>query len=140
MLLFPRKVKHRKWQTGRRNLSKPVVETRGLRVSFGAYGLKTETLGRIRGNQLEAARKTIMKALGKTGKVWIRIFTDRPFTQKGAEVPMGSGKGEPSGYCVEVRPGRVIFEIDGVTEAVAKEALRKAGAKLPVKTKMVERV
>lgn len=81
-----------------------------------------------------------MKALGKTGKVWIRIFTDRPFTQKGAEVPMGSGKGEPSGYCVEVRPGRVIFEIDGVTEAVAKEALRKAGAKLPVKTKMVERV
>ncbi|MCI0542580.1 50S ribosomal protein L16 [bacterium] len=139
MLLFPRKVKHRKWQTGRRNLSKPAVETRGLRISFGAYGLKTETLGRIRGNQLEAARKTIVKALGKTGKVWIRVFTDRPFTQKGAEVGMGAGKGDPAGYCVEVKPGRVIFEIDGITEGVAKEAFRKAGAKLPVKTKMVAR-
>lgn len=77
---------------------------------------------------------------GKTAKFWIRVFPDRPFTQKGAEVPMGKGKGDPKGYCFEVRPGRIIFEIDGVPEAVAREALRKAGTKLPVKTKVVARV
>lgn len=139
MLLFPRKVKHRKWQTDRRNMNKPAVETRGVNISFGAYGLKSQSLGRIRGNQLEAARKTIVKAIGKTGKIWIRVFTDRPFTQKAAEVGMGHGKGDPQGYCVEVRPGRVLFEIDGVTETIAKTAFRKAGAKLPVKTKVVAR-
>lgn len=140
MLLFPRKVKHRKWQTGRSNPLKIGADTRGVKISFGAYGLKSQGTARIRGNQLEAARKTIVKAMGKTGKTWIRVFTDRPFTQKAAEVGMGKGKGDPAGYCVEVRPGRVLIEIDGVTDAVAKEALRKAGAKLPVKTKIVARV
>lgn len=140
MLLFPRKVKHRKWQTDRRNTKKPGVETRGVNVSFGAYGLKAQSLARIRSNQLESARKTIMKAIGKTGKMWIRVFTDRPFTQKAAEVGMGHGKGDPQGYCVEVRPGRVLFEIDGTTEATAKNALRKAGAKLPLKTKIISRI
>lgn len=120
-------------------MAKPGVETRGIKISFGSYGLKAEGLGRIRANQLESARKTITRQLGKTGKVWIRVFTDRPYTQKGAEVGMGKGKGDPAGYCVEVRPGRVLFEIDGVSSAIAKEALRKAGAKLPIKTKMVAR-
>ena len=77
---------------------------------------------------------------GKTAKIWIRIFPDRPFTQKAAEVPMGKGKGSPEGFCFEVRPGRVIFEIDGVDEATARESLRKAGCKLPLKTKIVSRV
>lgn len=139
MLLFPRKVKHRKWQTGRKNPAKLSADTRGITISFGAYGLQSQGVARIRGNQLEAARKTIVKAMGKTGKTWIRVFTDRPFTQKAAEVGMGKGKGDPAGYCAEVHPGRILIEIDGVADAVAREALRKAGAKLPVKTKIVAR-
>jgi len=140
MLSFPRKVKHRKWQTGRINPKKPRVESRGITVAFGSFGLKAQSTGRIRSNQIEAARKTLTRTLSKTGKVWIRIFTDRPVTQKAAEVGMGKGKGDPVGYCFEVFPGRVLFEVDGVTEAVAKEALRKAGAKLPIKTKIVAHV
>ncbi len=118
----------------------PRIATRGITVAFGAYGLKAQSAGRIRSNQIEAARKTIVRTISKTGKVWIRIFTDRPVTQKAAEVGMGKGKGDPVGYCLEIFPGRVLFEVDGVTEAVAKEALRKAGAKLPVKTRIVSRV
>lgn len=140
MQLFPRKVKYRKWQTGRSNQKKTHVEVRGIKVSFGSYGLKAETSGRIKSNQIEAARKTIVRALGKGGKLWIRIFTDRPFTAKPAEVGMGKGKGDPQGYCFEANPGRMLFEVDGVTEAVAKDALRKAGAKLPIKTKVIARV
>ncbi len=90
-------------------------------------------------NQIEAARKAMSRALGKTGRIWIRIFPDRPFTRKAAEVPMGKGKGDPEGYCFEVRPGRIIFEVDGVTEAIARESLRKAGTKLPVKSRVIKR-
>lgn len=140
MLSFPRKVKHRKWQTGRINPKKPKVESRGITVAFGSFGLKAQSSGRVRSNQIEAARKTLTRTLSKTGKVWIRIFTDRPFTHKAAQMPMGKGKGDPEGYCFEVFPGRVLFEVDGVTETVAKEALRKAGAKLPIKTKIVAHV
>ncbi|MCX6738515.1 MAG: 50S ribosomal protein L16 [Candidatus Parcubacteria bacterium] len=140
MLSFPRKVKHRKWQTRRINPKKAKVESRGITVAFGSFGLKAQTPGRVRSNQIEAARKTLTRTLSKAGKVWIRIFTDRPFTHKAAQMPMGKGKGEPEGYCFEVFPGRVLFEVDGVTEAVAKEALRKAGAKLPIKTKVVAHV
>jgi large subunit ribosomal protein L16 len=140
MLSFPRKVKHRKWQIGRMNPKKPRVESRGITVAFGSFGLKAQSSGRIRSNQIEAARKTLTRTLSKAGKVWIRIFTDRPFTHKAAQMPMGKGKGDPEGYCFEVFPGRVLFEVDGVTEAVAKEALRKAGAKLPIKTKIVAHV
>lgn len=139
-MLFPKKVKHRKWQTGRlskERLARP--ETRGLTVSFGAYGLKAETASRVAANQIEAARRALQRAGGKTAKVWTRIFPDRPVTQKAAEVPMGKGKGDPVKYMFEVRPGRIIFEIDGVTEAVAREALRKAGCKLPVKARVVAR-
>lgn len=140
-MLFPKKVKHRKWQSQRsspKKMARP--ETKGINVAFGSFGLKAETDKRITSNQIEAARRAMVRFGGKTAKFWIRVFPDRPFTQKGAEVPMGKGKGDPKGYCFEVRPGRIIFEIDGVSEEVAREALRKAGTKLPVKTKVVARV
>lgn len=139
MALFPKKVKHRKWQTGRVHPEKKNTATRGINVSFGSFGLKAETKGRIRSNQIEAARKTISRKMQKKGKIWIRIFPDRPFTAKPAEVGMGKGKGDLQGYEVEIKPGRILFEVDGLTEEVAKDALRKAGAKLPIKTKFVVR-
>jgi len=140
MPLLPKKVKYRKWQTGRANPKKLMrSDTRGIELAFGSFGLKAETAGRIRSNQIEAARKTIARQIQKTGKLWIRIFPDRPFTAKAAEVGMGKGKGDPQGYEFEVLPGRLIFELDGLSEEVAKEALRKAGAKLPVKTRVVKR-
>jgi len=138
-MFFPKKVKFRKWQTGRENLKKIGFETRGLEVSFGSYGLKATSHGRIKSNQLEAARKVMTREVSKTGKIWIRVFPDRPYTQKPAEVKMGKGKGDPVGYVVEVKPGRVMFEVDGVSEAIAREALRKAGTKLPVTTRIVTR-
>ena len=140
-MLFTKKVKHRKWQSARSSLKKAArPESKGINVDFGSFGLKAETDKRITSNQIEAARRAMVRYGGKTAKFWIRVFPDRPYTQKGAEVPMGKGKGDPKGYCVEVRPGRIIFEIDGVSEAVAREALRKAGTKLPIKTKVVARV
>jgi len=139
-MLFPKKVKHRKWQTGRKNAAKATrPDTRGITIAFGSFGLKAQGTARIRSNQIEAARKAITRTMQKTGKMWIRIFPDRPFTAKPAEVGMGKGKGDPQGYCFNTRPGRIIFEVDGVTEEVAREALRKAGAKLPLKTKVVSR-
>ena len=139
-MLAPKKAKHRKWQTGRRNperLMRP--ETRGITVAFGSYGLKAMTQARITSNQIEAARRALTRAAGKSAKVWVRIFPDRPFTQKAAEVGMGSGKGDVAGYVVDVRPGRVLFEVDGAPEQMAREALRKAGTKLPLKGKVVSR-
>lgn len=140
-MLLPKKVKYRKWQTGRENAKKLAmsVDTRGTTLSFGAFGLKAMTPARVKSNQLESARKVMARYAGKTGRFWIRVFPDRPFTAKAAEVGMGSGKGDPQGYLVQVRPGRVIFEIDGVEASAAREALRKAGTKLPLKTKIVER-
>jgi len=139
-MLLPKKVKYRKWQTGRRRRNNRRLETRGLELAFGSHGLKAAAHGRISSNQIEAARKTISRQMKKTGKLWIRIFPDRPVTQKAAEVGMGKGKGDPKGYAFEVLPGRVIFEIDGLPDETAREALRKAGAKLPVKWKVVTRV
>jgi large subunit ribosomal protein L16 len=139
-MLFPKKVKHRKWHTGRMSESRRArPETRGITVAFGAFGLKAETQARVASNQIESARRAVQRAGGKTAKVWVRIFPDRPITKKAAEVPMGKGKGDPDRYVFEVRPGRVLFEIDGVTEEVAREALRKAGCKLPVKTRVIAR-
>ncbi|MCR4331007.1 MAG: 50S ribosomal protein L16 [Patescibacteria group bacterium] len=139
-MLFPKKVKHRKWQTGRRNPAKLILPaTRGTTLSFGSFGLKSQGAARVRSNQIEAARKTLSRALSKTGKVWIRIFPDRPYTQKAAEVGMGKGKGDLQGYVFEVHPGHVIFEVDGAVESVAREALRKAGTKLPIKTRIISR-
>lgn len=140
-MLVPKKVKHRKWQTGRKGEAKNFrADTRGITLTFGSHGLKAETPARVTSNQLEAARKAMQRHLTKVGKVWIRIFPDRPFTQKAAQVPMGKGKGDPEGYCFEVHPGRIIFEVDGVDQKIAREALRKAGTKLPMKTRIIERV
>jgi large subunit ribosomal protein L16 len=139
-MLFPKKVKHRKWHTDRKHpdrLNAP--ETRGITVAFGAYGLKATTQSRVRSNQIEAARRVISRTLGKTGKIWIRIFPDKPVTKKAAEVPMGKGKGDLDHYIFDVRPGRVLFEIDGVSDEIARKALRKATAKLPLKAKVVTR-
>jgi len=139
-MLFPKKVKHRKWQTGRKSperLMRP--DTRGTTVAFGSFGLKATTSARITSNQIEAARKVLTRVTGKGGKMWIRIFPDRPVTAKPAEVGMGKGKGDPKHFVFEVRPGRVMFELDGVDEVKARDALRRAGAKLPVKTSVVTR-
>ncbi len=123
----------------RRNAKKGKVETRGVAVSFGSHGLKATTHARIRSNQLESARKVVVRALGKSGKMWLRVFPDKPFTQKPPEVKLGKGKGDPVGYEVEVWPGRVLFEVDGLAEAIAIDTLAKAGKKLPLKTKVVSR-
>jgi large subunit ribosomal protein L16 len=139
-MLFPKKVKHRKWQTGRKSeakLARP--DTRGTTVAFGSYGLKAMTPHRVTSNQIEAARKVLTRVTGKGGKMWIRIFPDRPVTKKPAEVGMGKGKGDPDRFVFEVRPGRVLFELDGVEDAKARDALRRAGAKLPVKVSIVTR-
>lgn len=139
-MLFPKKVKHRKWQVGRKSpakLKRP--STRGLTVAFGSYGLKATSPSRVKSNQIEAARRVISRTLGKTGKIWIRIFPDKPITQKPAEVGMGKGKGDPDHFVYEVAPGRVLFEVDGVPEDVAREAVRKAIAKLPLKGRFVTR-
>lgn len=138
-MLFPKRAKFRKWQTARKNSEKRGVATRGHYIAFGSFGLKALTDARITSNQIEAARKAMVRHSGKLAKSWIRIFPDRPITAKAAEVGMGKGKGDPKGYCVEVKPGRILFELDGISEEIAREALRKAGTKLPVKTKFVVR-
>jgi len=108
-------------------------------VAFGSYGLKATSPSRVKSNQIEAARRVISRTLGKTGKIWIRIFPDKPITKKAAELPMGKGKGDPDHFVFEVKPGRVIFEIEGVSEDIAREAFRKATAKLPLQGKLVRR-
>ncbi len=140
-MLFPKKVKFRKWHTKRKNSKKEAVqmETRGIRLAFGSFGLKALEYGRITSNEIEAARKVMARYATKSGKVWIRVFPDRPYTQKPPEVKLGKGKGDPVGFVAEVRPGRIVFEIDGVDEKVASEALRKAGTKLSVKSRIVTR-
>jgi large subunit ribosomal protein L16 len=141
-MLYPKKVKHRKWFTKRKHPVKEANkhETRGVTVDFGSFGLKAMEYGRITSNQIESARKAAVHYAGKNGKMWTRIFPDMPFTQKPAEVKMGKGKGEPVGFVAEVRPGRIMFELDGVDQEVATEALRKAGTKLPISTKVVSRM
>ena len=139
-MLFPKKVAHRKWQTGRKSLEKRSrPATRGITVAFGDFGLKATTPSRVRSNQIEAARRVISRTIGKTGQIWIRIFPDQPITQKAAEVPMGKGKGDPDHFVFEVAPGRVLFEVKGVPEELARKALTKAVAKLPLKAKVVSR-
>ncbi len=140
-MLAPKKTKYRKWQVGRRKGARRTnPETRGIAVAFGSFGLKAMTQSRITSNQIEAARRVLSRAAGKSAKIWIRIFPDRPFTRKPSEVRMGSGKGDVQGYVIDVRPGRILFEVDGAPEAMAREALRKAGTKLPVKVRVVSRV
>jgi large subunit ribosomal protein L16 len=135
MLLQPRKMKYRKWHKGR---SKG-VESKGTELAFGSFGLKSLGTKWIKANQLEAARIAIVRTLKRKGKLWIRIFPHKPVTSKGTEVPMGGGKGNVSHYVFPIRPGRIIFELDGIKEDIAREALRKAAAKLPIKTKFVKK-
>jgi large subunit ribosomal protein L16 len=139
-MLFPKKVKHRKWQVGRKSEAKRATpDTRGITVAFGDFGLKATSPSRVKSNQIEAARRVISRTLGKTGKIWIRIFPDQPITKKAAELPMGKGKGDPDHFVFEVKPDRIIFEVEGVSEDLAREAFRKATAKLPLQGKLVRR-
>ena len=138
-MLFPKKVKFRKSHTMRRNVKRDMVASRGVTLAFGSHGLKAVTHARVRSNQIESARKVIARNLGKGGRQWIRIFPDKPFTQKPAEVKLGKGKGDPVGYEVEVWPGRMLFEVDGVADALAQKALIGAAKKLPLKAKVVSR-
>ena len=132
---MPRKVKHRKWRKGRSKGK----ETRGTELAFGSFGLKSLGTRWVTARQIEAARRAIIRYLKKGGKLWIRIFPDKPVTRKGTEVPMGGGKGGVSHYVFPIKPGRIIFEIEGVKEEVAKEAFKVAADKLPIKTKFIKR-
>ena len=134
-MLIPKKVNHRKWQQGR---SKG-VETRGTTLAFGSVGLKAEASRWVSSRQIEAARRAMTKYVQRGGKIWIRIFPDKPVTRRPPEVTMGGGKGNVEFYVFPVRPGRILFEMDGIPLDVAKEALRRAAAKLPMRTKIVTR-
>lgn len=133
--LMPKKVKHRKWRKGR---SKG-IETRATELAFGSYALKSLERKWITPQQIEAARRAIIRYLKKGGKLWIRIFPQKPVTRKGTETPMGGGKGAVDHYVFSVKPGRIIFELEGIKEEMAREAFKKAAAKLPVKTKFISR-
>jgi len=132
---IPARVKFRKMHRG----SRAGIAWKGCNVSFGEYGLQALDRAWITTRQIEACRQTITRKMKRRGKVWIRIFPDRPITKKAAEVPMGKGKGDPDHFVFQVQPERVLFEISGVSEEVAKEAVRKATAKLPLKAKFVRR-
>ncbi len=134
-MLSPKRVKYRKRQRGRLKGK----DERGSKVSFGEYGLKAVTAGRLTARQIEAARIAINRQVKRGGKVWIRIFPHFPVTKKPAETRMGKGKGNPEFWVAEVRPGRVLFEMSGVEEAVARKALEMASFKLPVQTMFVKR-
>ena len=134
-MLQPKRTKHRKAQKGRiREVAK-----RGTTIAFGSFGLKSQEAIWLTNRQIEAARQAMTRAMKREGNVWIRIFPDKPITRKPLEVRMGKGKGNPEFWAAVVEPGRILFECDGVTEAVAKEALGLAAQKLPIKTKFIVR-
>jgi large subunit ribosomal protein L16 len=134
-MLAPKRVKYRKQMKGR-NRGKA---TRGTSVAFGQYGLMALDCGWITNRQIEASRVAIVRTMKRGGKVWIRIFPDKPLTKKPAETRMGKGKGNPEYWVAVVKPGRVMFEVEGIAEDVARRALRLAAAKLPIKTRFIER-
>jgi large subunit ribosomal protein L16 len=135
-MLMPKRVKYRKQQRGRRaGMSKGATN-----IDFGEFGLKALETGWVTARQIEAARVALTRHLKRGGKVWIRMFPDKPVTKKPAETRMGKGKGAPEGWVAVVKPGRVMFEIEGVTEDLAREAIRLAGHKLPLATKFVKRI
>jgi len=134
-MLQPKRIKHRKVHKGK--IKK--ITARGYYLSFGSYGLKATESGWLKSNQLESARRTISNFIKRGCKIWIRVFPDKPRTQKGAEVGMGGGSGSLSHFVTAVEAGRIIFEMDGVTKEVAREAMRLAGHKLPIKAVFVEK-
>lgn len=136
-MLLPKRVKFRKWQ--RMATRRTLKETRGVSLAFGSFGLKAEEASWISSQQIEAARKAMTHYIQRGGKIWIRIFPDKPITKKPPEVTMGGGKGDVAGYVFPVLPGRVLFEIDGVSKEIAGAALKRAGGKLPIRTKVVSR-
>jgi large subunit ribosomal protein L16 len=134
-MLSPKKVKYRKRQKGKMH----GVARRGGTLNFGEYGLQAADCGWLSSKQIEAARIAMTRHVKRGGKIWIRIFPDKPITKKPAEVRMGKGKGAPEGWVAVVKPGRILYEMTGVTREMAQEALRLASHKLPIKTKFVER-
>ena len=130
---MPKKVKHRKQQKGRMRGK----AHRGSTISFGSFALKSLGTSWVTSRQIEAARRAMTRYIQRGGKIWIRIFPDKPITRKPAEVPMGSGKGSLDHFAAVVKPGKIIFEMDGIEEEVAKEAMRRASHKLPIKTKFI---
>ncbi len=135
-MLQPARRKYRKEQKGRNK----GVATRGNKVSFGEYGLKAVTRGRLTARQIEAARRAMTRHIKRGGRIWIRIFPDKPISQKPAEVRMGNGKGNPEYWVAEIVPGKVLYEMDGIDEVSAREAFRLASAKLPLLTTFVHRM
>jgi len=135
-MLQPARLKYRKQQKGRNT----GVATRGAAVSFGEFGLKATSRGRLTARQIEAARRAITRHIKRGGRVWIRVFPDKPISKKPAEVRMGNGKGSPEYYVAEIQPGKVLYELDGVDEVIAREAFRLASAKLPFATTFVTRL
>jgi len=134
-MLMPKRVKHRKVMRGRRKGN----SKGGTQVTFGEYGLKSLDRGWVTNRQIEAARVAMTRKIKRGGKVWINIYPDKPITKKPAETRMGSGKGNPEAWVAVVKPGRVMFELSGVDESLAREAMRVAGHKLPLRTKFVSR-
>ena len=136
-MLTPKKVKHRKWQKGRSR--KRLVETRGTHLSFGSYGIQALEPSWLNSRQIEAGRRAITRSIKREGRVWIRVFPDKPVTRRPPETTMGGGKGTVEFYVFPVKPGRIIFELDGVAEDKARQALRLAGHKMPFKTKIISK-
>ncbi len=134
-MLSPKKVKYRKQQKGKMR----GVPRRGCNLNFGEYGLQAVECGGITSKQIEAARIAMTRHVKRGGKLWIRLFPDKPFTKKPAEVRMGKGKGAPEGWVAIIRPGKVLYEMEGVSKEMAKEAFRLASHKLPLKTRFIER-
>lgn len=137
-MLEPKKIRHRK--THRRRGAFKGKAQRGSSLAFGSIGLKAMTAGELTARQIEAARRAMTRSVQRGGKIWIRVFPHTPVTKKGAEVPMGSGKGAPEYFSLVVRPGLILFEMDGISEEAARKALRLASYKLPMKTKIVSRL
>jgi len=135
-MLSPKKVKYRKQQKGR---MKGKAISKGAKLEFGDFGLQALTCGKMSAQQIEAGRIAITRHVKRGGKIWIRVFPDKPFTKKPAETRMGKGKGAPEGWVAVVKPGRILYELEGVGESVAEEAFRLAGHKLPFPTRFVSR-
>ena len=134
-MLSPKKVKHRKVMTGRSR----GAASRGSAISFGDFALKAVQVGKMTARQIEAARITISRTVKRSGQMWIRVFPDKPITKKPAETRMGKGKGSPEYWVAKIKPGRILYEITGVDEATARQALKLAGAKLPFATKVISK-
>jgi large subunit ribosomal protein L16 len=137
-MLFPKKVKHRKWHKGRGR--DKGVATRAKSLAFGEYGMKSVEEGWVTSRQLEAARRVLVRYIRKGGRIWIRVFPDKPVTKKGNEVPMGGGKGAPDHYIAVVKPGTLLFEMGGLSRENAADAIHMAGYKLGVETKFIEEI